>query len=700
MPVLTPDQIDTPLDASSMAEAGSMLGSGAVIVIDDRCCMVQLGLRVAQFYMHESCGKCTPCREGTRWMVQILDKIELGQAEQGDLDLLLDVCDRILGKCLCPLGDAAAMPVASYIDKFRDEFQAHLDHGCPMTASPRSSASSRPSTSTPTRPWQTRSPHERARAGHVTVDGRSVQVPKGLGLVESAALAGIEIPVFCYEPRLGPAIGACRMCLVELEGVPKLQAGCTLTAQDGMVVRTAQTSAKAAEGQNATLEFILVNHPLDCPVCDKGGECPLQDLTFRWGPGQTRMTFPKRTLEKPIPISPAISLDRERCILCYRCTRFSESVSEDGQLVARNRGALSMITTFEGEPYSGAFTGNVTELCPVGALPPTQYRFQARPWEIQNVPTVCGLCPVGCNVSVTTREGRAKRVLSRNHPEVDQGWLCDKGRFSFPHVDAEDRIREPLLRTRRRGFSPFSWDDALDRAEELIRGAEGRIVTALSGSETVEQAYALGKLLREGAGAHSAVLPEATSSALDAFRAPLSAIGQAELVVVLGEDAVVDRAPIVDLWIRQARRNGAAVELVVDSHSLPAELEERLRGCDRAALVWSGRAGAAAPASPSSPTPSASRGSPAAPRSTSPPRPTAAASRRRGRSRRRATRRTRSRSAYSSSRATRPPPIRLCARSPSSPSTSSRSRCSTASPSGGPTSSCLGRATSSATARM
>jgi NADH-quinone oxidoreductase subunit G len=425
----------------------------------------------------------------------------------------------------------------------------------------------------------------------VTVDGRSVEVPTGLGLVESAALAGIEIPVFCYEPRLGPAIGACRMCLVELEGVPKLQAGCTLTAQDGMVVRTAQTSAKAAEGQNATLEFILVNHPLDCPVCDKGGECPLQDLTFRWGPGQTRMTFPKRTLEKPIPISPAISLDRERCILCYRCTRFSESVSEDGQLVARNRGALSMIATFEDEPYRGAFTGNVTELCPVGALLPTQYRFQARPWEIQNVPTVCGLCPVGCNVSVTTREGKAKRVLSRNHPEVDQGWLCDKGRFAFGHVAADDRIREPLERVRRRGFNPLSWDDALDRAEALIREADGRIVTALSGSETVEQAYALGKLLREGAGAHSAVLPEATSSALDAFRSPLSAIGQAELVVVVGEDAVVERAPIVELWIKQARRNGATVELVADGHELPSELEERIRASERAILVWSGRGG-------------------------------------------------------------------------------------------------------------
>jgi NADH-quinone oxidoreductase subunit G len=425
----------------------------------------------------------------------------------------------------------------------------------------------------------------------LTVDGREVEVPKGTGLVETAAFAGVEIPVFCYEPRLGPPVGACRMCLVEVEGIPKLQAGCTLTAQDGMVVKTAQTSPKAAQGQNATLEFILVNHPLDCPVCDKGGECPLQDLTFRWGPGASRMTFPKRTLEKPIPLSPAISLDRERCILCYRCTRFSENVSEDGQLVARNRGALSIITTFEDEPYSGAFTGNVTELCPVGALLPTQYRFEARPWEIQNVPTVCGLCPVGCNISVTTREGKAKRVLSRNHPEVDGGWLCDKGRFAFGHVAAEDRIREPLERVRRRGFAPLSWDAALDRAEALIRGADGRIVTALSGSETVEQAYALGTLLRVGAGAHSAVLPEATSSALDAFAAPLSTIGQAELVVVLGDEAVTDRAPIVDLWIRQARRNGAIVTEAADGSALSPELTQQLRASDRAILVWSGRGG-------------------------------------------------------------------------------------------------------------
>src|SRR5213075_1666529 len=307
------------------------------------------------------------------------------------------------------------------------------------------------------------------------------------------------------------------------------QAGCTLTAQDGMVVKTARTSIQAAEGQNSTLEFILVNHPLDCPVCDKGGECPLQDLTFRYGPGNTRMTFPKRTFDKPIPISPLIALDRERCILCYRCTRFSEDVAEDGQLVAVNRGAQSQIATFEDEPYRAHFSGNVIELCPVGALTSTTYRFEARPWEIQDVPTVCGMCPVGCNINATTREGKVKRILSRNHHEVDQGWLCDKGRFAYTHLRAEDRLVDPVLRVRRRGFEEVSWDRAIDEAERLLREADRRIVTALSGSETVEQAYALAKLLRGGLGAHSAVLPEQVSDALDAFRLPLSSIADADL---------------------------------------------------------------------------------------------------------------------------------------------------------------------------
>ena len=418
----------------------------------------------------------------------------------------------------------------------------------------------------------------------VTIDEREVHVPKGTGLVETALAAGIEIPVFCYEPRLGAPIGACRMCLVEVEGMPpKPQAACTMTAQDGMVVKTARTSRMAAEAQDATLEFILVNHPLDCPVCDKGGECPLQDLTFRYGPGNTRMSFEKLTFEKPIPISPTISLDRERCILCYRCTRFSESVSEDGQLIAANRGAMSVITTFEDLPYSGAFTGNVTELCPVGALLPTQYRFEGRPWEIVDVPTVCGLCPVGCNVNATVREGKVKRILSRNHPEIDEGWICDKGRFAFTHLRADDRLAEPLLRRHRIGLGQVSWEDALDAAEELLRNARGRVVTALSGSETVELAYGLGKLVRGGLGSHEAMLPEEVSGALDAYRLPLSAIRDAQVVVVLGDVPVVQRAPVVDLWIKAARRNGARILREADA--------EAVGDAGRVVLVWSGPGG-------------------------------------------------------------------------------------------------------------
>jgi NADH dehydrogenase/NADH:ubiquinone oxidoreductase subunit G len=416
----------------------------------------------------------------------------------------------------------------------------------------------------------------------VTIDERAVQVPKGTGMVETAASAGIEIPVFCYEPRLGAPVGACRMCLVEVEGMPKLQAGCTLTALDGMVVRTARSSEKAAAGQNSTLEFILVNHPLDCPVCDKGGECPLQDLTFRYGPGNTRMTFPKRTFEKPIPISPLIALDRERCILCYRCTRFSEAVAEDGQLVAVNRGAHSVIATFEDEPYKGHFSGNITELCPVGALTSTQYRFEARPWEIQNVPSVCGLCAVGCNISATTREGKVKRILSRNHPQIDEGWLCDKGRFAYAHLNAADRITAPLRKAGPRRFETISWDDALDDAERLLRAGGSSTVTALSGGESVEEAYGLAKLLRQGLGAHGAVLPEPVPDSLDAWRAPLAAIRDAKTVVVLSDVPVVERAPIVDLWIRAARRAGATVSYDVPVGPVDVLVTDNEANADRA----------------------------------------------------------------------------------------------------------------------
>ncbi len=591
VPVLSAEQLDTPLDATSMAEAG-------------------LDARLRRDHRHRRPLLHGAARPAGR---AVLHARELRQVHAVPRGHALDGADprldrgghRRAGRPRPPARrlrpDPRQVPLPARRRGRDARRQLHQHVPCRVPGASRRRLPDARRVVARGGPGPGRPAHPRARGRgpcmsapervKVTVDGREVEVAPGTGLVETAAAAGIEIPVFCYEPRLGPPIGACRMCLVEIEGVPKLQAGCTLTAQDGMVVKTAASSDKAAEGQNATLEFILVNHPLDCPVCDKGGECPLQDLTFKYGPGSTRMNFEKRTFDKPIPISPAIALDRERCILCYRCTRFSSDVAEDGQLVARNRGAQSLITTFEDEAYRAPFSGNVIELCPVGALTSTQYRFEARPWEIQNVPSVCGLCPVGCNISATTREGKVKRILSRNHPEVDQGWLCDKGRFAFPHLYADDRIVDPLERVRRRGFAELSWDEAVDRAETLLRGAQGRIVTALSGSETVEQAYALGKLLREGLGAHSAVLPEATSTALDAFRAPLSAIADAEIVVVVGEEQVADRAPIVDLWIRQARRNGARVERVAQSKDLADELEAAVQESERAILIWSGRGG-------------------------------------------------------------------------------------------------------------
>ena len=289
------------------------------------------------------------------------------------------------------------------------------------------------------------------------------------------------------------------MCLVEIEGMPKLQTACTTPAADGMIVRS--QSDRAREGQDAVLEFLLINHPLDCPVCDKGGECPLQDLTFRYGPGSTRMTLPKRTHDKPIPISPLIKLDRDRCILCYRCTRFSEGVSGDLQLVTENRGANSVITTFEGRPYDGEFSGNVTELCPVGALTSTTYRFRGRPWEIQNVPTVCGHCAVGCNTYATIREGRVARVLSRNHPAIDEGWLCDKGRYVHTALDAPDRIRVPMIRAGR-GLEEVAPTVALDHVADRLRATverfgPGSVAVLASGEQTNEEAHLWARLQAE-----------------------------------------------------------------------------------------------------------------------------------------------------------------------------------------------------------
>ena len=263
-------------------------------------------------------------------------------------------------------------------------------------------------------------------------------------LVDAAKYGDVEIPVFCYEPKLGQPVGACRMCLVEIEGIPKLQTGCSTPVKDGMVVHTQTERVHAA--QRAVVEFLLINHPLDCPVCDKGGECPLQDITYGWGPGTSRFIEPKRHFRKPLELSPLIAIDRERCILCYRCVRFSQEISEDYQLILSERGAHSYVSTFDGHPYVAPFSGNIIELCPVGALTSTAYRFRARPWDIEGAGTICTYCPAQCNVELTVRDDRVMRVLAREHDEVDDGWLCDKGRFAYQATHVDERITQPLVR--------------------------------------------------------------------------------------------------------------------------------------------------------------------------------------------------------------------------------------------------------------
>ncbi len=317
-----------------------------------------------------------------------------------------------------------------------------------------------------------------------SIDGREVEAPEGAMLVDGAKYGDVEIPVFCYEPKLGQPVGACRMCLVEIEGIPKLQTACSTPVKDGMVVHTQTERVRVA--QNSVVEFLLVNHPLDCPVCDKGGECPLQDITFGWGRGISRMVEPKRHFKKPLELSPLIAIDRERCILCYRCVRFSQEVSEDYQLILHERGAHSYVGTFDAHPYVAPFSGNIIELCPVGALTSMPYRFRARPWDVEGAGTVCTLCPSQCNVELTVRDERVLRVLARDHEGVDDGWLCDKGRFAYQAIHAEERIVEPLVRDGDE-LRPASWERALSAAASALGKARGSVGAVAGGVTTNEE---------------------------------------------------------------------------------------------------------------------------------------------------------------------------------------------------------------------
>jgi NADH-quinone oxidoreductase subunit G len=405
-----------------------------------------------------------------------------------------------------------------------------------------------------------------------TIDGREVRAPENAMLVDAAKYGDVEIPVFCYEPKLGQPVGACRMCLVEIEGIPKLQTGCSTAVKDGMVVYTESERVRTA--QQSVVEFLLINHPLDCPVCDKGGECPLQDITFGWGAGISRYIEPKRHFVKPLELSPLIAIDRERCILCYRCVRFSQEVAEDYQLVLEDRGAHSFVSTFDGHPYVAPFSGNIVELCPVGALTSRPYRFRARPWDVEDAGSVCTFCPSQCNTTLTVRDERVMRVLGRDHAEVDDGWLCDKGRFAYQSFHVDDRITEPLVRDGGQ-LRPVSWERALDEAARGLARA-GALSAALAGGQsTNEEGYLLARLMRDALGsphldsrrAGALELPLLRALAAPDLQARVSDLEFAHAVLVLDAEPL-DDAPILDLRLRKGvRRRGLALAVATPQKS-------------------------------------------------------------------------------------------------------------------------------------
>jgi NADH-quinone oxidoreductase subunit G len=399
----------------------------------------------------------------------------------------------------------------------------------------------------------------------LTIDGREVTATEGEMLHDAAREGDVEIPVFCYEPKLGAPVGACRMCLVEIEGIPKLQTSCSTPVRDGMVVHTRTEQVKTA--QNAVIEFLLVNHPLDCPVCDKGGECPLQDNTMGWGPGKSRVIDEKRHFEKPIELSPLVAIDRERCILCYRCVRFSQEVSEDSQLQLLDRGDRTYVGTFDDRPYVSPFQGNITDICPVGALTNYTYRFRARPWDIEQAGSVCTLCPSQCNVSFTVRDEKVKRVITRDNEDVDDGWICDKGRYGFEMFNAAERVTEP----RTKGGNKVSYEDAIAKAAAGLKARDGK-VAAIVGDASNEEGFLIQEILRQGLHSSSIDSRPAAGPAIGAIlelanparQAKVADIDDADAILVLGTDPM-GSSPILDLRIRKAiRRNGARLVVATE----------------------------------------------------------------------------------------------------------------------------------------
>lgn len=402
----------------------------------------------------------------------------------------------------------------------------------------------------------------------VTIDGKKVNVPKGTMLITAAFQAGADVPYFCHHPRLTPA-GACRMCLVRIEKMAKLQTACTVPVADGMVVDTLSPEVKQA--QQGILEFLLINHPLDCPICDRGGECPLQNMTFQYGPAVTRFIDEKRHFAKPVALSEYVSIDRERCIQCARCTRFQAEIAGDGALSIQGRGNSAVISPFSLEGLNSKFSGNTVELCPVGALLSRPYRFQSRPWEFHSTDSICSMCGVGCNIAVQTRTDRLMRVNARENDAVNEEWTCDSGKFEQYWVNSEDRITTPHIR--RAGImKPASWDEALDAVvgalTDAVKSGPNFVAGIGSTRTSNEENYLFQRLFKDALGSNNVdhrmldfpMIPMETS---------IADIGRAKHIVAVGFEPK-DYLPVIWLWIYKAISKGKAVYTRVDTAADPA----------------------------------------------------------------------------------------------------------------------------------
>jgi NADH-quinone oxidoreductase subunit G len=403
----------------------------------------------------------------------------------------------------------------------------------------------------------------------VVIDGFEVTVPKGTLVIRAAEKLGIQIPRFCDHPLLEPE-GACRQCLVDIEingrAFPKPQASCTIPVENNMIVKTQLTSPVAEKAQAGIMEFLLINHPLDCPVCDKGGECPLQNQAMSTGRPESRYEGVKRTFEKPVPISSQVLLDRERCVLCARCTRFSEQIAGDPFITLNDRGALQQVGIYENDPFESYYSGNTVQICPVGALTGTSYRFRARPFDLVSIDSACEHCASGCAMRTDVRRGKTLRRLAGDDPSVNEEWNCDKGRWAFKYLTSRERVTNPMIRGADGELHEASWPEAIAFAAAGLKGKRAGVL--VGGRATVEDAYGYSKFARIALGTndidfrarpHSDEETSFLSSIALGFTASYKDIDKADQVVLLGFEPE-EESPIVFLRIyKQVRKRALTV---------------------------------------------------------------------------------------------------------------------------------------------